>query len=655
MSLPLAAAALAALVSPSPSPSASPAPIPEIARVVTADRGLESASRTARTTYVVNAAEIARHGYRTVAESLAAVPGVNVVRYGAFGTLANVGIRGSSSSQVLVLLDGLPLAGSQTESLDLNQIPTTGIERIEIVEGGGSTLYGSGSIGGVINIVSAHKPDVSGVAAAGSFDQQTFAFTTPYVQFSRTYAANGYPLPGGTSRTNDDAGQTSGAVTFERELGAIDLHFLAGLTQEHLGVGGPIDYQSPTSRQNTVSQDERLSFERRGARSTTTLALGNSALNEAYACDTPADGACPNAFDLPSPSATAPPYAQLIQDQRLMLDLTNATGGENGRLVYGVDLARGNARIDGGTGSACPPPAAYYGKCATAAYESAITANAYSQTAAFVQSQWFTRAGGQFYAGLRGERDLNSQATAQGGAISPSIGGIVPLGAGWQFKFNAATAFRAPTALELFYPPQGVYSNDALVPEHTQVGDAGVVRNGRNGQIALTWFTTWGSNLIVDENPAAFNYKPVNIGHAAIQGLTFVLASAPWNHLASTLNVTNLYRAQDLDTGERIVGRGPVFTATLDLRYVTDPRSRFDGAGLTVANGGIAEPVPAGTTLPPWAQAQAFTTVGAYAGWRVMPRAILTVRGYNLLDDRYAVYNGYPMPGTGFGVELRSK
>ena len=78
-------------------------------------------ARTARTTYVVTAAQIARDGDRTVADALERVPGVDVVRYGAFGAATSVGIRGSSSQQVLVLVDGLPMAGSQINDVNLEQ------------------------------------------------------------------------------------------------------------------------------------------------------------------------------------------------------------------------------------------------------------------------------------------------------------------------------------------------------------------------------------------------------------------------------------------------------------------------------------------------------------------------------------------------------
>jgi len=109
---------VAAVVAAAPSPSPTPTAVPQIAHVVTSDRGIESVTRTARTTYVVTAAQISRDGDRTVADAIDEIPGVNVVRYGAFGSQAAVGIRGSSSQQVLVMVDGLPVAGGQIDDVN---------------------------------------------------------------------------------------------------------------------------------------------------------------------------------------------------------------------------------------------------------------------------------------------------------------------------------------------------------------------------------------------------------------------------------------------------------------------------------------------------------------------------------------------------------
>ncbi|MFI5389694.1 MAG: TonB-dependent receptor, partial [Candidatus Eremiobacterales bacterium] len=72
------AAALAQDATPTPAPSAPP----EITRVVTADRSAEAAGASARTTFVIGKAEMQRRGYRTIADAVATLPGVNLVRYG---------------------------------------------------------------------------------------------------------------------------------------------------------------------------------------------------------------------------------------------------------------------------------------------------------------------------------------------------------------------------------------------------------------------------------------------------------------------------------------------------------------------------------------------------------------------------------------------
>ena len=80
-------------------------------------------------------------------------------------------IRGSTSSQVLVLLDGIHLNSSRDGSVDLSTIPLEIIDHIEIVRGGESSLYGSSAIGGVINIITkkAQKPSISLTVTNGSY------------------------------------------------------------------------------------------------------------------------------------------------------------------------------------------------------------------------------------------------------------------------------------------------------------------------------------------------------------------------------------------------------------------------------------------------------------------------------------------------------
>jgi vitamin B12 transporter len=627
---------VAAIAAASPSPSPSPTAVPEIAHVVTSDRGRESATRTARTTYVVTAAQIARNGDRTVADALGDLPGVNVVRYGAFGATTSVGIRGSSSQEVLVLVDGLPIAGGQIDDLDLGQFPVSGIDRIEVVEGGGSTLYGSGSMGGVINIITAAQPQRStATISTGSFDEQNYIFQTPYVTFQRTYATNDYPVENAPNRQNAQAGLTGVTARYSHPIGAFDLTLSGNVTDTLAGVPGSLDFFSPTSEQGNVNRNLRVSLEHTGAQSSTSLALGDSSADLSYTCNTPVDTSCPNAFPTPAPPLTAnPPYAQMLYDQHWMASLRNVVGTLRERLVYGADLMRGVARIDQGTGGGSPLAA-----------DNAPIFDAYAQTAAYVQSQWFGENGAEIYAGLRGERD-----GGVGGAYSPSLGGIVPLSRALQLKLNAATAFRAPTAEELYYPG---FSNPNLAPERTRVGDATLVAPALWGGVSFGWFTTSGSNLIVSPPPL---FIPENVGHASIAGLSFAVATPAVHGYNATLGVTNLYRAQDLDTDSRLPGRGPVFAVSLGLRYVAPPSSRFDEFRIVARTQGpqeAADPFlsPAFAVYQP----ATFTQVDADLGYRLTPRLLLTLRAYNLGDDRYALFAGYPMPGRSFTVELRNR
>ncbi len=628
---------VAALVAVGPSPSPTPTAVPQIAHVITSDRGIESAQRAARTTYVVTAAKIAQDGDRTAADALESVPGVDVVRYGAFGAATSVGIRGSSSQETLVLIDGLPVAGSQINDVNLEQIPVSGIDRIEVVEGGGSTLYGSGSIGGVINIITAaNSAQSTATISTGSFDEQTYLFATPYLTFQRTYATNDYSVENGPNRENAQAGLTGLTARYAHTAGAVDLSLSGNLTDALAGAPGELGYFSPTSEQGNVDRDVRLVAQTHGSRSAATLELGDSSQDLSYTCNTPVDSSCPNSFyPTPAPGqASNPPYAQVLYDQHWMASLRNVVGDARQRLVYGIDLMRGIARIDEGTGGG-----------STLAADNSPIFDAYAQTAAYIQSQWFGGNGNQIYAGLRGERD-----GGLGGAFSPSVGGIAQLGGPLQLRLNAATAFRAPTAEELYYPG---FSNPDLVAERTRVGDATLSDPTLWGGVSLGWFTTSGSNLIVSPPPA---YVPENVGRASIQGLVFSVQTPSEHGLTANVGVVNLYRAQDLDTGERISGRGPVFAVTTALHYRAPVTSRFDGFTIEArAQGPQEAPDPYLSPVYATYQPADFTQIDASTGYRLAPSLLIELRGYNLGNDRYALYAGFPMPGRSFSLELRSR
>ncbi len=131
---------------------------------------------------VIDRATVDSRGYTTLAEALSAVPGLRVVQSGGQGGNASVFIRGTDSDQVLVLRDGVPIndPSDPNDSYNFGVDTLEDIERIEVVRGPMSSLYGSGAIGGVINLISragSGAPHGSVTAAGGLPLQDLFGAT----------------------------------------------------------------------------------------------------------------------------------------------------------------------------------------------------------------------------------------------------------------------------------------------------------------------------------------------------------------------------------------------------------------------------------------------------------------------------------------------
>jgi len=104
-------------------------------------------------TYLYTNEEIAKSNFKNIGELINNTPGVEIQSSGGVGGSKKISIRGSETNQVLVLVDGISINNQFGGSADLSTIPTNIIERVEIYEGGNSAKFGSGAIGGVINIV----------------------------------------------------------------------------------------------------------------------------------------------------------------------------------------------------------------------------------------------------------------------------------------------------------------------------------------------------------------------------------------------------------------------------------------------------------------------------------------------------------------------
>lgn len=121
--------------------------------VVTATRTMKQIQEVPSSVSVVTAKDIQERNIKAVPEALQTLPGVYVSQSPSYGSAGDVEIRGFSSKNILVLLDGAVMNSAHNNEVQWEMLPVENIERIEVVKGSGSSLYGGRAVGAVINII----------------------------------------------------------------------------------------------------------------------------------------------------------------------------------------------------------------------------------------------------------------------------------------------------------------------------------------------------------------------------------------------------------------------------------------------------------------------------------------------------------------------
>src|SRR4051812_9686894 len=128
--------------------------------IVTGTRIPTPAERVPAAITTITRQDIEERGYQSLAEALVSVPGLRLVPSGGLGAQTSAFIRGNSGRSVLVLLDGVPLndPAEANGAFNFGNDLLFDVERIEVLRGPTSALYGSAAIGGVINLVTRRAP-----------------------------------------------------------------------------------------------------------------------------------------------------------------------------------------------------------------------------------------------------------------------------------------------------------------------------------------------------------------------------------------------------------------------------------------------------------------------------------------------------------------
>lgn len=488
--------------------------------------------------YVINREQIEAQGARTVDEALRYLPGVlsEGTAGGQLGALSGQFIRGGTSSQTLILLDGRPLNEvGGFGSFDLSNFTTDVVEQIEVLPGGGSVLYGSNAIGGVINIIT--RRSVSGDGTAGSVDveagsfgynqqqlqlQQTAGDSSLQLSYSRTAAENDFPFSlestdfDGT-RTNADvlynnlSLQLSGALNDRNRLRLGMLY----LTKD-LGVPGGVPVPNSSSGQfNALTADDRQETENWLIDLIYEADLGqadDSLLTARVFADFSdfrfSDPVADNTFESPSQSD--------VEQTSLGAQIQHAWQfAENQNMTYGLDYRRvnaDNARLDLASDTR------------TENFSDTI-----NQLGLFSRYQLNITPRFSTNVGIR--QDFND--LADGSFTSFNVGSQIQLTDSTNLRANFARNFRVPTLGDLFFEP---FNNPDLKPESALSFDIGV--DQQLGDRGLWRFSFYRNDI---KDAISFNLAtstPQNISRVEAIGIETSLDYQLFDNLFAFANYT---------------------------------------------------------------------------------------------------------------------
>jgi len=572
--------------------------------VVTATLTPEEERELGSATTVITREWIEASGARNVAEVLRQVPGLDVARQGSDGSLVSAFLRGANSPHVLVLMDGARLNSPYFSGYDFSVLTTENVERIEIVRGPFSALYGSDAIGGVIHVFT--RPATAGFSGRaqleGGGDGQRRASAYASGGAGSFGAAGSYSHDESDGeRRNSDWKQDAGSLRLEGTWGdRLRVALEGSLVDADVGVPGPVGRESPRARQ--TSREERLQLPisfRPLEGHDATLLFARVASERTY--DDPDAG-----FESRSRPTTW--QARLSDSFRSGgHELTTFGSWErwqvDDRSNFGVALDDDRSTVWG----------------------------------MGLQDSVSLGGGAVVTAGLRYDHHSDF-----GRAWSPrgTIAWVDP-NARWKLRLSGGSAFRAPSVGELFYPFGG---NPDLRPERVTSWEAGVERYLAGGRVEVSVFWNEFRNLIVYDFASSLNE---NVGRARTRGV-----EVAWRQrVTDRVEVDAAYTwldAEDRVTGEDLLRR-PRHRASMSAAWHATPRLTVSPRALFVGRRLDADPVNGGhEDLPSYVRLDLFAR---YDLGRVAPYARLE----NATDKSYEEVDGYPAPGQRWaaGVEVR--
>jgi len=576
--------------------------------VVTAARSAQTADEALASVSVITRKEIESTQAETVVELLQHYAGIDAVRTGGPAQQTSIFMRGTNSDHTLVLIDGMPVSSINTGSYQWENLSLNEVERIEIVRGPRSALYGSEALGGVIQIFTRKSKHITAEAVAGSFGTYGTSFSGGFGEKTRVRINASHKTADGYSATNP------GSWSYDPDND--------GYTHKSLGVG-LTSTLSDSASLDTYAKKSELDNKYDIGTSNTKQDLVTARLNLT-----------------PSTKAAYQINVGSYQDVLTSYDSFNSSTITTRRLTAGVQTDRQldqDSLLVLGLDYRADQGINYDISGSSTVFDKKI-----DNTGSFISWRKKQTSGSlELAARLDSHSQFGTHATGQA-AWGRTLANHRKL------YLSIGTGFKAPDLNELFHPGTDSSAwipgcnpcyagNPALKPEESTNVELGVKKDVGGSRRSASVFYNQIDNLIDYQGT---NYQAINVSRALTYGIEFSQTRQRGNW--SIDSQLTLQRSIDQSTGNALLRRP---NEKLSIRATRLLRHNSSMMMETLLSGGAVDygPVNLG----------GYGVVNVAYNRELNSRWRFSVRLNNLLDRKYAVADGYNTTPRSFLVNLR--
>jgi len=600
--------------------------------VVTATRLETPAKEIASSVTVISKEDLERMKKTTVLEALQEVLGLSIIQNGPPGGSASVFLRGANSEHTLILMDGVELNDpiSPSRSFDLAHLTLDNIERIEILRGPQSTLYGSDALGGVVNIITKKrqgKPKFSLSSVAGSYgtiitsggisgstERTHYSFGTSY------YRSDGFS----SASTNYEGNREKDGYRNHSLWGRLGFRLFDNLdvdlilrtlnTQIDIDNVGGAQGDDPNNVQDYNALFIKTQIRNLMLNNRWELKLGLSLVDYDRQHENPADEA--HLFDSEEGFFKSKLF-KIDWQNNLFLHETNT-------FTLGIDYQQEQGESE------------YHSDGIFGPFSSIFPSKRAHVTGFYLQDQ--VRLANRFFATLGLRLDDHSQF---GSAVTYRLAPAYFI-EGTQTKFRATygTAFKSPSLYQLFAPGTffGPIGNTELNPEKSIGWDIGVEQQLLGGKVLLgvTYFYNDYKDLINFD----FLQGYMNIGKAESKGTEILIQARPFDDMLINATYTRT-EAKDKDTDTYLLRR-PKHKLTANLNYSFLKKGNLNLSFVFI---GERDDMDFSTWPSTRETLLSYSLLNAAVSFNVASNFQIFCRLDNIFNKEYEMIKGYGTPG----------